>query len=53
VSLQGCHGRAWVKSESELAELASAALARLKTLPDKVRAFFGDPAQRYVRHSIA
>jgi transposase len=46
-------GRASVKSESELAEFASAALARLKTLPEKVRAFFGDPALRYIRHSIA
>ena len=45
-------GRASVKSESELAEFASAALAKLKKLPDKVRAFFGDPALRYIRLSI-
>jgi transposase len=44
-------GRASVKSENELAEFVSAALARLKTLPDKIRAFFGDPALRYIRHS--
>jgi transposase len=46
-------GRASVKSESELAEFASAALVKLKKLPDKVRAFFGDPALKYIRHSIA
>jgi transposase len=46
-------GRASVKNESELAEFASAALARLETLPDKVRAFFGDPALKYIRHSAA
>ena len=46
-------GRASVKSENELAEFASAALARLKTLPEKVRAFFGDPALKYIRHSTA
>lgn len=46
-------GRASVKSENELAEFASAALSRLKTLPDKVRAFFGDPALRYIRESMA
>jgi transposase len=44
-------GRASVKSEGELAEFASSALARLKALPDKIRAFFGDPALRYIRHS--
>ena len=44
-------GRASVKSESELAQFASAALARLKALPEKVRSFFGDPALRYIRDS--
>lgn len=46
-------GRASVKNEGELAEFASAALARLKELPEKVRAFFGDPALRYIRDSAA
>ena len=41
-------GRASVKSESELAEFASAALAKLKEMPEKVRSFFGDPALRYI-----
>jgi transposase len=43
-------GRASVTSESELAEFASAALARLKELPGKLRSFFGDPALRYIRN---
>ena len=42
-----------VKSESQLAEFASAALEKLKRLPDKVRAFFGDLTLRYIQHSIA
>ena len=42
-------GRASVKSESELAEFASAALAKLKEMPEKLRSFFGDPALRYIR----
>jgi transposase len=46
-------GRASVKSESELAEFAIAALARLRELPEKVRAFFGDPSLRYIRESPA
>lgn len=41
-------GRASVKSESELAEFASVALAKLKEMPAKVRSFFGDPALRYI-----
>jgi transposase len=41
-------GRASAKSETELAQFANAALARLKALPDKVRMFFGDPALRYI-----
>jgi transposase len=46
-------GRASAKSESDLAEFANAALARLKALPEKVRAFFGDPVLRYIRDSAA
>lgn len=42
-------GRASVKSESELAQFASAALARLKEMPEKLRSFFSDPALRYIR----
>lgn len=42
-------GRASVKSESELAQFAQAALAKLKGIPDKIRAFFGDPALKYIR----
>src|SRR5215469_13764288 len=42
-------GRASAKSEGELAKFANAALAKLKELPDKIRAFFGDPALRYIR----
>lgn len=41
-------GRASVKSESELAEFARVALAKLKEMPGKVRSFFGDPALRYI-----
>jgi transposase len=44
-------GRASAKSEGQLAEFATAALARLKALPEKVRAFFGDSALRYIRDS--
>lgn len=44
-------GRASVKSERELAESASTALARLKALPAKIRAFFSDPALRYIGDS--
>ena len=46
-------GRASVKNESELAQFAYAALTKLKELPEKVRAFFGDPALRYIRDSLA
>ena len=46
-------GRASAKSEGELAEFAHAALSRLKELPDKIRAFFGDPALRYIRECIS
>jgi hypothetical protein len=42
-----------VKSESELAEFASAALAKLKKMPAKVRSFFGDPALRYISALMA
>jgi transposase len=42
-------GRASVKSESELAQFAQAALARLKEIPDKIKAFFCDPALKYIR----
>lgn len=42
-------GRASVKSENELAQFASAALAKLKEMPEKLRSFFGDPALRYIR----
>jgi transposase len=46
-------GRASVKSARELAEFAVAALVKLKELPEKVRAFFGDPSLRYIRESLA
>jgi transposase len=46
-------GRASVKSESELAEFAIAALTKLKGLPEKLRAFFGDPALSYIHRSAA
>jgi transposase len=46
-------GRASVKSESELAQFAQAALAKLKDIPGKIRAFFGDPALRYISDSLA
>jgi len=41
-------GRASAKSERELAEFANVALARLKALPEKVKAFFGDPVLSYI-----
>jgi transposase len=44
-------GRASVKSETELAEFAHVALAKLKALPEKVRSFFGDPALGYIQGS--
>ena len=46
-------GRASVKNESQLAEFATAALAKLKALPGKLRAFFADPALGYIQRSIA
>ena len=46
-------GRASAKNEGQLAEFASAALAKLKALPDKVRAFFADPALMYIRNSAS
>jgi transposase len=46
-------GRASVKSESELAQFAQTALAKLKDIPGKIRAFFGDPALRYISDSLA
>jgi transposase len=46
-------GRVSARSEGELAQFAEAALAKLKELPDKVKAFFGDPALRYIRESLA
>jgi transposase len=41
-------GRASVKSETELAKFAAAALAWLKAVPEKVRSFFSDPSLRYI-----
>jgi len=46
-------GRASAKSQRELAQFASAALARLKGMPEKLRSFFGDPALRYIRNLTA
>ena len=46
-------GRASVKSERQLAEFASTALARLKGMPDKLRSFFADPALGYIRSLVA
>jgi transposase len=46
-------GRASVKSESELAQFAQAALAKLKEIPGKIRAFFADPSLRYISDSLA
>ena len=37
-----------IQSENELAQFASAALAKLKEMPEKLRSFFGDPALRYI-----
>jgi transposase len=42
-------GRASVRTVGELAEFASAALARLKEMPDKLRSFFRDPALSYIQ----
>jgi transposase len=41
-------GRASVKSEGELMELARTALERLKEAPGKVRSFFADSALKYI-----
>lgn len=46
-------GRAVAKSQGELAQFAIAALGRLKALPEKIQAFFGDPALRYISDSTA
>jgi transposase len=46
-------GRASARDETQLAEFASAALARLKELPGKLRSFFGDPALRYITSTAA
>lgn len=46
-------GRASAKSESELAQFAQTALARLKEIPGKIRAFFCDPALRYISSGLA
>ena len=46
-------GRASVRSETELARYAQAALVKLKQLPEKIRAFFGDPALGYIRDCLA
>jgi transposase len=46
-------GRASVRSETELAQYAQAALVKLKQLPEKIRAFFGDPALGYIRDCLA
>jgi len=32
---------------------STAALARLKGMPEKLRSFFGDPALRYIRNLAA
>jgi transposase len=42
-------GRASAKSETELAQFASAALTRLKAMPHKIKSFFSDPSLRYIR----
>ena len=41
-------GRAVAKSEGELAQFAVAALGKLKSLPEKIQAFFSDPALGYI-----
>ena len=45
-------GRVCAKNETELAQFAEAALKKLKELPNKIRAFFGDPALKYIRDSL-
>ena len=45
-------GRVCAKNETELAQFAEAALTKLKELPNKIRAFFGDPALKYIRDSL-
>jgi transposase len=44
-------GRAAAKSTDDLARFARIALNRLKNAPEIVRAFFGDPALRYISES--
>ncbi|HTU04148.1 MAG TPA: IS630 family transposase [Trebonia sp.] len=46
-------GRAVAKSEGELAQFAHAALANLKSFPDKILGFFRDPALGYIGHPAA
>lgn len=46
-------GRAVAKSQGELAQFATAALGRLKALPEKIRRFFSDPALGYISDSTA
>jgi transposase len=46
-------GRASARSVQDLAEFALVVLERLKETPEKIRSFFGDPALRYVRDSVA
>lgn len=46
-------GRASVKSETQLAQFAQAALSKLQNMPEKIKAFFGDPVLRYIRDSTA
>ena len=44
-------GRAAAKSTDDLTRFARIALAKLKSAPDIVRAFFADPALTYIRDS--
>jgi transposase len=43
-------GRAAAKNTGDLTKFARIALRRLKEAPELVRAFFGDPALRYISH---
>jgi transposase len=44
-------GRASARNTDELANFARLALTKLKKMPEKVRAFFGDPALKYIRET--
>lgn len=44
-------GRACAKSQDELANFARLALTKLKAMPEKVRAFFADPALSYIHEA--